>query len=77
MRLAASRLFKEVESKAMREVCPRNQGGVSVAVKLKAGPILGGSKVTTGPSLKLKTGPSFFSLFFPILLFLGYVYKHK
>ena len=33
------------------------------AVKLKAGPRFGGFKVKTGPSLKLKTGPSFFIVF--------------
>ena len=41
------------------------------AVKLKAGPRFGGSKVKTGPSLKLQTGPSF-SLFSPFfIVFLG------
>ena len=45
------------------------------AVKFKTGPRFGGFKVKTGPSSKLKAGPSFYSPIFSV--FFGYVQKHQ
>ena len=44
---------------------------INIAVKLKAGPRFGGFKVKAGPSLKLKTGPSFFCFVSLFSLFYG------